>query len=117
MRVERVWLSVAGVFILGLAVACQGPAPVPTPPSSSSFEHLWTAYTHCVSTSDADAARRQADVLHQAAHREQDRETFLPRTLDRYVEKPPSRLAADPRALANACRAHADRMEQGRVHR
>lgn len=101
-------------MLAGLSTACQGPAPSATQPAfpPASFDHLWAAYTRCVATSDVDSARRHADLLHQAAYRWEEARTFLPSTLDQYVASPPSRLAADPRELATACRDHADRIEQ-----
>ncbi len=100
-------------------MGCQSPsASVPTSSTDSvPFDRLWTAYTRCVGSSDLDTARSQADLLHRAAYRDQDARTFLPSTLDRYVERPPIRLAADPRELATACRSHADRIEQARISR
>lgn len=100
-------------------MGCQsGPSSAPASVTdSASFDRLWTAYTRCVGSSDLDTARSEADLLHRAAYRDQDSRTFLPSTLDRYVERPPIRLAADPRELATACRSHADRIEQARVSR
>ncbi len=81
------------------------------------FNHLWAAYTRCVTSSDPAAARQQADLLHKAAYRESDSRTFLPRTLDQYVAEPPIRLAADPRDLALACRNHVDGIENAHASR
>lgn len=106
------------VLCAGLSsVGCQS---TPTAPlvvlqsATPTFEHLWKTYRHCVSSSNPEAAREHAALLHQAAYRDEDMHTFLPTVLDQYVEKAPSRLAADPRVLAAACRDHADRIEQVR---
>lgn len=101
----------AGLFSVG----CQSAEPIRSAqPVTPTFEHLWTTYRHCVASSNPDAAREHADLLHRAAYREEHRRTFLPTVLDQYVEQAPSRLAADPRVLAAACRDHADRIAQVR---
>jgi hypothetical protein len=104
------------LLVFCLSAGCQSLSPsnqvsVVDPPQ---FDHLWKAYTRCMTSPDLDTARRQADLLHQAILHESDRTTFLPSTLDRYVEKPPTRLAADPRELATACRSHVAKIEHAR---
>ena len=111
---NRLWRAMGiGLFLVGMGAGCQGTPPSPTAAAidHASFPQLWAAYTRCVNTSDVDSARRQAALLHQAAYRDQETRTFLPTTVDKFVEKPPTRLAADPRDLASACRSHADRIE------
>lgn len=103
-----------GALLLVHMNGCQS-APPPAAQVASdhaSFDRLWNAYTRCVTSSDLEAARQQADLLHRAAYRNQDARTFLPSTLDQYVQEPPARLAADPRELAVACRNHVDHIER-----
>ncbi|CAI4030975.1 hypothetical protein DNFV4_01407 [Nitrospira tepida] len=107
------WLVLALCFSAGCQTSSSStPGPAIDP---SQFDHLWKAYTRCMTSRDLDTARRQADLLHQAVLHESDRTTFLPSTLDRYVEKPPTRLAADPRELATACRSHVTKIEHAQV--
>ena len=112
------------VFGVGLLLSSGLPGCHSTPPPASkgvteppSFDRLWTAYTRCVKTSDLESARQQAELLHRAAFPEQDAGTFLPHSLDQYVEKPPTRLAADPHQLAAACGSHLNRIEQAQASR
>ena len=108
-----------GLLLWGGLPECQTQSALDTSLTAAhrAFNHLWTAYTRCVTSSAPAAARQQADLLHKAAYRESDRRTFLPGTLDQYVAEPPTRLAADPRDLALACRNHVDHIENARARR
>ncbi|GKS57504.1 hypothetical protein YTPLAS18_10310 [Nitrospira sp.] len=116
---NSLWSAIGlGVLLVIQLGGCQS-TPPPAGPSVSdhaSFDRLWKAYTRCVSSSDLEAARQQAALLHHAAYRDQGR-TFLPSTLDQYVQAPPARLAADPRELAMACRNHVDHIESVQASR
>ncbi|MEX5212992.1 MAG: hypothetical protein NW703_02400 [Nitrospiraceae bacterium] len=105
------------VLALCVAAGCHtsSPSTQGTAVEPPQFDHLWKAYTRCMTSRDLDTARRQADFLHQAVLHESDRTTFLPSPLDRYVEKPPTRLAADPRELATACRSHVSKIEHAQA--
>ena len=116
----RLWYSVGLAVLLSVQlVGCQSTARSDAQSTSehASFDRLWKAYTRCVATSDLEAARQQADLLHRAAYHDQDARTFLPSTLDQYVQAPPARLAADPRELAMACRSHVDHIESVQASR
>lgn len=70
------------------------------------FMALWHTYMHCHSSSDSSAMEADARQLDQAAQdiRARNAPTFaLPRFLQPLVSELPSRLAADPTAMAAAC--------------
>ncbi|MFO0774289.1 MAG: hypothetical protein U0172_06465 [Nitrospiraceae bacterium] len=111
MSLRRLQRFAVGALSLSL-LACQSTEHpnVAAQSSAHPFDRLWASYLHCVNATDVNDAHAHALVLEQAAAHEEDYSTFLPSTLNRYVTKPPSRLAADPRALATACRDHVDRI-------
>ncbi len=70
------------------------------------FMNLWKTYTHCRSSSDPDAIRRDAQHLGQAAHAEKLKNQptlVLPAAIQHLIAELPSRLAVDPLAMAMSC--------------
>ncbi len=72
----------------------------------TAFRRLWTAYTHCRTSTDPLAMRREADQLTQFASQGQEPPVLLTGPLARWVADPPVRLSVDPKGLAAACALH-----------
>ena len=74
--------------------------------SDEHFGQLWRVYSHCQSSMETDEMREDMQHLNQALHRMSvttSRHSFLPQSVQRLIEEPPSRLAVDPGAMAVAC--------------
>jgi hypothetical protein len=74
--------------------------------SDDHFGQLWRVYSHCHSSIETDEMREDMQYLSQALHRMSvttNRHSFLPQSVQRLIEEPPSRLSVDPGAMAVAC--------------
>jgi hypothetical protein len=74
--------------------------------SDERFGQLWRVYSHCQSSIETDEMREDMQQLSQALDRMSvttSRHSFLPQSVQRLIEEPPSRLAVDPGAMAVAC--------------
>ena len=74
--------------------------------SDERFGQLWRIYTHCQSSIETDEMREDMQQLSQALDRmsvKTNRHSFLPQSVQRLIEEPPSRLAVDPGAMTVAC--------------
>lgn len=70
------------------------------------FMSLWKTYTHCRSSSDPDEMRADTEQLHRAAQAltgNTHAPPLVPDFLHTLIAEPPSRLAADPKAMVMAC--------------
>jgi hypothetical protein len=88
--------------------------------SDERFGQLWRVYSHCQSSIETDEMREDMQQLSQALDRMSvttSRHSFLPQTVQRLIEEPPSRLAVDPGAMAVACalRAGVTAQTEGRT--
>jgi hypothetical protein len=83
--------------------------------SDERFGQLWRIYTHCQSSIETDEMREDMQQLSQAMDRmsvKTNRHSFLPQSVQRLIEKPPSRLSVDPGAMAMACALRAGHAAQ-----
>ena len=74
--------------------------------SDEHFGQLWRVYSHCQSSIETDEMRVDMQHLSRALHRMSEttsRHSFLPQSVQRLIEEPPSRLAVDPGAMTVAC--------------
>ena len=74
-----------------------------------SFMDVWTTYTHCLSTKEAQAAILDSTKLHEVSQTQENKsplETFVPTQFKSMVAQPSSRLAVDIHAMAAACSLH-----------
>jgi hypothetical protein len=91
-----------------LLVGCQtAPVPVPGAVDQTDFHGQWGAYRACMVSMTLEAAGLAIRHLDRAPVRDVMPPDLLPGALRRVAEKPPVRLAADPKALAAACVVHA----------
>jgi hypothetical protein len=89
--------------------------------SDVTFGDLWSAYSHCQSSADADEMRQDLLRLSRSVHNMSEAmnsSSFLPQGVQRLIEEPPSRLAVDPRVMVIACALHAGQAAKadGRPH-
>jgi hypothetical protein len=96
-------------FILSVALAgCQAVLPdgrVPT--SEDRFQDAWSLYARCLKSSDVIETETAAGRLRRAVQVIDDATTKVFGLIARFVDHPPSRLAADPKAMWAACTLHA----------
>jgi hypothetical protein len=107
-------LCLVSIVMLG---GCQSLRQVTDTPvlSDESFVRLWRIYSHCRSSLDPDEMWEDMQHLSRALHgmREAHNEpSFLPQSVQRLIEKPPSRLSVDPGAMAMACALRAGHAAQ-----
>lgn len=101
----------SAMIVLGLVMVLEGcqsmQAPsVPASLDNAGFMTAYDVYRHCQAASDTDAMRADLQKLRLAAAKQESASSFsfsLPEFLTGMVEKPASRLAADPNAMAAAC--------------
>jgi hypothetical protein len=101
----------SAVIALGLVMSlggCQGAQVARTPASldNEGFMTAWDAYRHCQAGTNVDAMRHELQQLTRAASAQESADSlsaFLPDFVKRVMDKPASRLAADPKAMAAAC--------------
>jgi hypothetical protein len=105
MRMPLFWLCLVLLFTLGgwrsLTLFTDT-----TVLSDEHFGQLWSAYSHCQSSIATDEMRGDVQHLSQALHRMNvttSRHSFLPQSVQRLIEEPPSYLSADPGAMTVAC--------------
>jgi len=101
------------VLALGLVMllsGCQSVLPVNTtaPLDNAGFMTVWDAYRHCQAGTDDDVDTMRADMkqLSRVASAQESAYNLpysLPDFVKHLMEKPTSRLAADPKAMAAAC--------------
>ena len=87
---------------------CQASRPSNTSGVSDheTFMNLWRIYNHCRSSTDPDAMLTDSRRLNRAVGTLTIGETvpvFLLEPIQHLIPEPPSRLAADPKAMAAAC--------------
>ena len=109
MRIALLRLCLLSMVMFG---GCQSFQPFTdtTVLGNESFGDLWTVYKHCRSSTDHDEMRQDIQHLSRALHgmsETKNRPSFLPQSVQRLIEEPPSRLAVDPGAMAIACGLHA----------
>jgi hypothetical protein len=101
----------SAVIALGLVMSlggCQGAQVARTPASldNAGFMTAWDAYRHCQAGTNVDIMRHEMQQLTRAASAQESADSlsaFLPNFVKRVMDKPASRLAADPKAMAAAC--------------
>jgi hypothetical protein len=101
--------QILAAFILSVALAgCQAVLPdgrVPT--SEDRFQDAWSLYARCLKSSDPIETATAAGRLRRAVQIIDDATTKVSGLMARFVDQPPSRLAADPKAMSAACTLHA----------
>jgi len=107
---QRSFIS-ASTLTCFLLVGCQTmPVQLPGTVDQTDFHGLWGAYRACRASHDLATAGLAIRHLDKAPVREVMIPELLPEALRRVVEKPPVRLAADPKALAADCLLHAGQL-------
>jgi hypothetical protein len=101
-------LLIAGLVVL--LGGCQA-APKTTTPvlDNTTFMNLWSTYRHCAGSNDLEQLHGDVRALSQApAFRASptDIAVPLPEVIRRHVSAQPTRVAADPVAMAAACTIH-----------
>ena len=79
------------------------------------FMSLWKTYSHCQASSDPDEMRTDAEQLDRAVGMftlKHEAPPVSPDFLQALVSEPPSRLAADPKAMVMACTLSAGQTAQ-----
>ena len=103
--------QILAAFILSVALAgCQAVLPdgrVPT--SEDRFQNAWSLYACCLKSSDPIETETAAGRLRRVVQVIDDARPKVPGLIERFIDQPPSRLAADPKAMWAACTLHAAR--------
>jgi hypothetical protein len=99
------------VLMLSAALAgCQAVLPeAPVSTSEDRFQDAWRIYTRCLKSSDPTETDTTANRLRRAVQVIHDTTPSVPGLLGRFVDRPPSRVAAEPKAMWAACALHAAR--------
>jgi hypothetical protein len=90
-----------------LLVGCQAMSVQLGAVDQTDFHGQWGAYRACMASANLETAGLAIRHLDKSPVREVTPPELLPDLLKRVAEKPPVRLAADPKALAAACFVHA----------
>jgi hypothetical protein len=101
----------SAMIVLGLATVLGGCGSMQAPPVQDSLDNVgfmtaYDVYRHCQAASDTEAMRADLQKLRLAAAKHESAASFslsLPEFMTGIVERPASRLAADPSAMAAAC--------------
>ena len=102
------------MLLLSTAVLVAGCQTAPHSSSTrvldnSTFMSLWGTYQRCMNGSDLEQLRVDLSALMNAPHSHTSPSDFrlpLPDLITRHMSVQPSRIAADPKALAAACSLH-----------
>jgi len=99
------------VFVLSAALAgCQAILPESRLSTSEDrFQEAWSLYARCLKSSDLIETERTAGLLRRVVRIIDGATPSLPDLVGRFVDPPPSRLAAEPKAMWAACALHAAR--------
>ncbi|MBS0171920.1 MAG: hypothetical protein JSR62_16350 [Nitrospira sp.] len=105
-------VSLVGMLAMAMtAIGCQSnPTTTSVRYDNVRFMDVWSTYTHCLSTSEIQAALLDANKLRQVSQAQPTQSplnNLLPAKLRSMVSQPASRLAVDVRAMAASCGLHA----------
>ncbi len=102
------WVVMVG--LVGILAGCQSvPQNTTGVLDNHTFMNLWHTYQRCASGTDIDQLQADVTTLEQASQLRKSHSEFtvpLPNAIMRHVSEQPSRVAADPQAMAAACSIH-----------